>query len=46
MLGKADRQIYISDLWLEGRISKDSFWNILREWAFQYLKDEMFQDSY
>ena len=46
MLGKADRQIYISDLWLEGRISKDSFWNMLREWTLKYLKDEMFQPLY
>jgi hypothetical protein len=46
MLGRADRQIYISDLWLEGRISKDSFWNMLRDWALQYLKDEIFQPLY
>ncbi len=46
MLGKVDRQVSFSDYWLEGRISKDSYWNKMRVWAFSFIDENIFQPLY
>lgn len=43
MLGRADRQLSISDFWLEGKIPEDSYWQRIRKWAMENLDEEMFQ---
>lgn len=46
MLGRTDRQFGFSDIWLEGKIRKDSYWSMMREWVFENLNDDMFQPLY
>lgn len=46
MLGRADRQTSFSDYWLNGKISENSFWSILRKWAMENLDEDMFQPLY
>jgi len=43
MLGRADRQLSISDFWLKGKIPENSYWHKIRKWAIENLNDEMFQ---
>lgn len=43
MLGKAERQLTISDYWLQGKIPENSYWHKMRKWSIENLTEEMFQ---
>ena len=46
MMGKTKKQINFSDYWIENKIKKNSYWYKLRQWALNYLDENIFQDLF
>ena len=46
MMGKTKKQINFSDYWIENKIKKNSYWYKLRQWALNYIDENIFQDLF
>jgi transposase len=46
MLGRTDRQLTFSDMWLEDKIPSDSYYARMHNWVMNSLTDDMFQGLY